>query len=297
MSAPNDLQEAGGAIRPAPDPLADEAVALLHGSLAEAWEEGVPAVGLRERLASRAARSAGLNRTMVNVRRRERVLLEQTPQRVVHELYRQAPGEGAQRPGEPLRVRMVQLSPEGAWLLPAGDPGVGREWLLVRGRALLQTEAAVPLSLGPLDYHVQSAAASRTGACICAGAEGALVLLRERVLRPGDPAHAGESRTVRESPDQWEDYAPLIRRRLLWQDGPVAAMLWLAEPGASVPHHSHGHDEECLMLQGDLFQDDYLLCEGDYQLAPSGSAHESVSTDTGALIYAHGDLQMQIVGL
>ena len=75
----------------------------------------------------------------------------------------------------------------------------------------------------------------------------------------------------------------------------MAAMLWLAEPGATVPHHHHGHDEECLMLRGDLFQDDYLLREGDYQLAPSGTAHETVSTDTGALIYAHGDLQMQFV--
>ena len=49
------------------------------------------------------------------------------------------------------------------------------------------------------------------------------------------------------------------------------------------------------MLRGDLFQDDYLLQEGDYQLAPSGSAHQTVTTDTGALIYAHGDLDMRIV--
>jgi len=45
-----------------------------------------------------------------------------------------------------------------------------------------------------------------------------------------------------------------------------------------------------------LFQDDYLLREGDYQLAPSGSLHQTVDTDTGALIYAHGDLEMQIIG-
>jgi quercetin dioxygenase-like cupin family protein len=296
MNTPNDMQAAGGpAIRPAPDPLADDAAALLQGPLAEAWEERAPAAGLRDRLARRAARSARLNRTMVNVRRRERVLLEQTPQRVVHELYRRAPGERAQRPGEPLRVRLVQLSPQGAWLVAAGEVGVGREWLLVRGRAHLQTEGAATLALGPLDYHVQSAGGSRSPACVFAGEEGALVLLRERDLRPADAARAGESLTFRDSSDQWEDYAPLIKRRLLWQEGPLAAMLWLAEPGASVPHHSHGHDEECLMLSGDLFQDDYLLCEGDYQLAPSGTAHESVSTDTGALIYAHGDLQMQFV--
>jgi quercetin dioxygenase-like cupin family protein len=214
---------------------------------------------------------------------------------VVHELYRRGLGAEVLRPGEPLRVRLAQLSPQAAWWLPAAEPGVGRDWLLVRGRAELQVEAAAGLALGPLDYHVQGSADSRLPVCVSAGADGALVLLRERVLALVDAAHASESLTVRESPDQWQEYAPLIKRRLLWHEGPLAAMLWWAEPGASVPHHAHGHDEECLMLRGDLFQDDYLLREGDYQLAPSGSAHESVSTDTGALIYAHGDLNMQFV--
>jgi quercetin dioxygenase-like cupin family protein len=292
MKASNDRRAAPGrAIRPAPDPLGDETAALLQGPLAEAWEERAPAAGLRGRLALRAARSADLNRTMVNVRRRDRVLLEQTPRRVVHELYQRELGAEVLRPGEPLRVRLAQLSPHGAWLLPGGEAGVGRDLLLVRGRADLQIEAAT-LALGPLDYHVQGPADSRLPACVSAGADGALVLLRERVIAPAD---ASESLTVRESPDQWQEYAPLIKRRLLWHEGPVAAMLWWAEPGASVPHHAHGHDEEWLMLRGDLVQDDYLLREGDYQLAPSGSAHESVSTDTGALIYAHGDLQMQFV--
>ena len=32
-----------------------------------------------------------------------------------------------------------------------------------------------------------------------------------------------------------------------------------------MPQHTHGHDEECLMVQGELFLDDLLLQEGDYQ--------------------------------
>lgn len=296
MEAPNDgPARAGDVVRPAPDPLADEVSVLLAGPLARAWEEGVPVAGLRERLQRRAARSAGLDGRMVNVRRRERALLEQTPQRVVHELYRKDGRAGMDRPGEPLRVRLVRLSAQAAWLVPAGGTGVGREWLVLRGHAQLQTEAAPVLSLGTLDYHVESEGSSRSPACVSAGAEGAQILLREQLLGAGDAARRGGSHTSRDSPREWAEYAPLIKRRLLWQDGPMAAMLWLAEPGATVPHHRHGHDEECLMLRGDLFQDDYLLREGDYQLAPSGTGHETVSTDTGALIYAHGDLQMQIV--
>ena len=59
--------------------------------------------------------------------------------------------------------------------------------------------------------------------------------------------------------------------------------------------HDHGHDEECLMLQGELFLDDVLLQEGDYQLAPAGTSHRITETDTGVVIYAHGDLDLRFV--
>ena len=70
-------------------------------------------------------------------------------------------------------------------------------------------------------------------------------------------------------------------------------MLYLAQPGAQVPRHTHGHDEECLMVQGELFLDDLLLQPGDYQLAPAGTGHFITETDTGVVIYAHGDLDLQ----
>jgi anti-sigma factor ChrR (cupin superfamily) len=118
------------------------------------------------------------------------------------------------------------------------------------------------------------------------------MLLRER---PQPVEQGGDGSVLsRDAPGLWHDHAPLLKRRVLWQQGPLAAMLWLASPGADVPQHRHGHDEECLMLRGDLFQDDCLLRQGDYQLAPAGSAHVTVTTDTGALIYAHGDLDMQV---
>ncbi len=281
--------------RPAPDPLADESAGLLQGGLAEAWPEAAVASGLRDRLARRAQQSAQKIGAMVNVRRQERLLLEQSAQCTVHRLYGRG-GSAETRPGEPLQVRTIELAPRAIWLLQQGEPGVGRDWLLIRGSAQLQTEGEADAKLQPLDYHVQGPMASRAAACVQAGDEGAVLLLRERVLVDADPdATEPVSSTSREAPGAWEDYAPLVKRRVLWQQGPMAAMLWLASPGATVPQHRHGHDEECLMLRGDLFQDDYLLREGDYQLAPSGSSHETVNTDTGALIYAHGDVDMQIV--
>lgn len=281
-------------IRPAPDPLNDETTCLLQGPLAEAWPEQAAAAGLRERLARRAAASAQRIGTMVNVPRAGRRLLEQAQGLTVHQLYQAAPTTAAARPGEPMRVCWVELAPGSSWQLAEASPGVARDWLLARGAATVQAEGEPAVALQPLDYLVQGRSASRATARVLAGDEGAALLLRERP----QPAEQGAEASLlsRDAPGQWEDYAPLIKRRVLWQHGPMAAMLWLAAPGAVVPQHRHGHDEECLMLRGDLFQDDFLLREGDYQLAPSGSGHETVNTDTGALIYAHGDLDMQVTG-
>lgn len=280
-------------IRPAPDPLDDEATCLLHGPLAEAWPDR-PAPGrLRDRLVHRAATSAQRIGAMVNVPRTERVLLEQAEDRTVHQLYKSAPA-GPARPGEPWRVRWVELAPCARWLLPPGGQGLARDWLLVSGSAHLQAEGETATALQPLDHLAQGRVASRSATSVSAGAQGAMLLLRERAL-PQEEGHEA-SQLARDEPEVWQDYAPLIKRRVLWQHGPMAAMLWRVAPGASVPQHRHGHDEECLMLRGDLFQDDYLLRAGDYQLAPAGSGHETVNTDTGALIYAHGDLEMQVTG-
>lgn len=282
-------------IRPAPDLLADEAAVLLQGALAEAWPEAPAAGSLRDKLARRAAQSARRIGAMVNVRRQERVLLEQRDGCTVHRVY--SHGDVADlRLGEPLQLRTIELAPRAVWQLPPGRPDVGRDWLLVCGQGQLQAEGEPAVMLNPLDYHVQGPAASRAAARVEAGADGATLLLRERWLGAAGEATEPGSQTSHDTPDAWEDYAPLVKRRVLWRQGPMAAMLWLASPGATVPQHRHGHDEECLMLRGDLFQDDYLLREGDYQLAPCGTGHETVNTDTGALIYAHGDLDMQIVG-
>ena len=50
------------------------------------------------------------------------------------------------------------------------------------------------------------------------------------------------------------------------------------------------------MVQGELFLDDLLLQHGDWQLAPAGTGHHTTATDTGVVIYAHGDLDLQFIG-
>lgn len=80
----------------------------------------------------------------------------------------------------------------------------------------------------------------------------------------------------------------------MWRQGAQAAMLYHALPGAAVPHHGHRHDEGCLVLAGDFFLDEVLLCTLDDQLAPAGTEHRVASTDTGDVIYAHDDVDLDV---
>ncbi|MDG0835901.1 cupin domain-containing protein [Roseateles saccharophilus] len=250
---------------------------LLSEPFARAWAAPAPGgqSALGERLSGRLRQSLAAERGMVTVRRRKaspEPLTEGVQQRW---LYR-APADRPLRPGEPLAARVVELAAGASLQLPA--MAGARELLVVRGRVDVDGE-----TLGLCDFLVLP----QGSAARLASREGAHVFVREA-------QQPVEGRTlVRDAEAGWPEFAPGIRRRVLWSGGGQAALLYRAEPGAGVPGHGHGHDEECLMVQGELFLDDLLLQQGDYQLAPAGTGHRVTETDTGVIIYAHGDLDLQ----
>lgn len=270
----------------APDPVERAIEPLLREPLAGALaadgpEADASGARLRNRLLQRAAASRAEAQVMLTARRSRLSAVELAPGVQARTLYAAA-GDAAQRPGEPLRARLIELAPGSRWDGPA--PEHHRECLVLQGsllvgseRLLLRDYHAVPAGSPPRDWQSD---------------EGALVFLRESDL----PAQTGAATlVVRDEQAGWGDFAPGIRRRVLWQQAGQAAMLYYAQPGASVPVHAHGHDEECLMVQGELFLDDVLLRAGDYQLAPAGTGHRITQTDTGVVIYAHGDLDLQLL--
>lgn len=274
-------------IDPAPDPVDPELAPLLGEPFATAWSAagGAPpsaAQPLRRRLLQRLADSRSEAAGKVTAR------LSRVPGAVVADgvsvrtLYASAAGR-ALRPGEPLRAVVVELQPGARW----AGPGAAhhREWLVLRGSAQVG-----PAVLSLRDYRIAPAGVAAEAVH---SPSGALLFLRESEARPQD---SGGALTVHDAGSDWPDFAPGVRRRVLWQSNGQAAMLYHAEPGASVPLHTHGHDEECLMLEGELFLDDILLQKGDYQLAPAGTRHRVTETDTGVILYAHGDLDLQFVG-
>lgn len=268
--------------------LDEQTLQLLQGLLAGAAfgaAESRAAAGLRGRLLDRVQRSAAAAAAFHTVRgaalwrgigagAREQLL------------YRRDVAHSARR-GEPLRVRRVMLAATARCEMTDVAPHTRCEWLLIAGEARVDEEP-----LRRLDYHVTHRV---RGPRLRAGASGACLFLREAAqdLQPieRDPA----PHTARDAACAWHAYAPGIERRVLWRSGREAALLYRVLPGAAVPGHHHGHDEECLMLEGDAFIDDVLLRQGEYQLAPAGTRHSGVSSDTGGLIYAHGDVELEFV--
>lgn len=293
-----DMSNPSMPIGPSPDGLDPALEPLLTEPFARAWAQATPAAPgpLRGRLLARVQASQQAEAGMVTTRRRRAPRQALSNGAHVQLLY-QSPTPSAVRPGEPLRVRLIDL-PAGT-TVQADDLGGAaelrgrhREWLLLSGRAWQGSTAGLSRQARPLsqrDYLV-TPAGHDTPAWLAD--TDTVLFLRESDLpaAPGD-----QPQLVRDAEAGWPAYAPGIRRRVLWQRAGQAALLYHTDPGAQVPNHQHGHDEECLMVQGELFLDDLLLQTGDYQLAPAGTGHRITETDTGVVLYAHGDLDLRFV--
>ncbi len=92
-------------------------------------------------------------------------------------------------------------------------------------------------------------------------------------------------------PPEWVNLSEGVDIKPLRCHGHVASMLARVQPGAAVMDHVHRIDEDCMMLQGDVFLGDILLRAGDYQLAPTTHDHAGNLSDGGAVFFFHGYLE------
>jgi anti-sigma factor ChrR (cupin superfamily) len=93
-----------------------------------------------------------------------------------------------------------------------------------------------------------------------------------------------------QEPTAWLPFSPGVHIKPLRGSDESISILAKFAPGASVAAHGHDLDEDCIMLQGDLYLGDILLREHEYQLAPQGSRHGILASDFGAILYFHGAL-------
>jgi anti-sigma factor ChrR (cupin superfamily) len=95
---------------------------------------------------------------------------------------------------------------------------------------------------------------------------------------------------------RWRESSAGVDVLPLRGDSDVVSMLVRFAAGASVPDHAHALDEDCLVLQGEMFLGDILLRTGDYQLAPAGGSHFGETSDVGVLFFFHGALDPVLKG-
>ena len=125
--------------------------------------------------------------------------------------------------------------------------------------------------------------------CSDPGDEALLARVKARVMRSIQAETGAQHRTVRAEEGLWRNIGPGVERKLLWVSGGMESWMVRLAPGAMVGGHLHPTDEECVVLEGSLrIGTDLLLRQGDFHVAASGSSHESVTTETGALLYLRG---------
>jgi len=199
---------------------------------------------------------------------------------------------------EPMRTQRHPLQQTAA---EAWGPGVqarrlhGHSWLVD-----LAADARIPghpmdgaLELLVLAGEVHFHDGRRLGACghaLVPGlpgfrAEGS-TRLYWREHRSGPFSAPGQA--LLQTPQAWQPLREGVEICPLYGEGAAVSLLARFAAGGRVPAHPHGLDEECLMVQGELFLADVLLPEGGFQYAPAGSQHGELVADAPCLLFFHG---------
>lgn len=111
--------------------------------------------------------------------------------------------------------------------------------------------------------------------------------LRAKILAQasGTKPTAAQLQTIRADEGPWQNIAPLVDMKLLYDNGNSRSFLIRLQAGARLPPHDHPADEECMVLEGEGYIGGVFLRAGDYHLAPKGIRHDATHTATGALLF------------
>lgn len=264
-----------------PDDALEGLAPLLSAGLAPIAPQADAEAALRGRLLARVARSAQAHRPFHTVRREDGVWSELAPGVRAKLLHR----------GAGVRSALLELAPGAQWSCH-GKRAV-EECLVLQGEVALGD-----LQLAARDYHLITIGAGQARPKAHTQ-RGALLYLRGSAADGSAFGGITEPRTVRYRDSGWEplrhgvEVKPLCSA-LLGSDEMIS-MLVRMQPGASVPTHSHGRDEDCVMLEGELFLGDVLLREGEFQWAPAGSGHQELYSDVGCTLFFHGAVDPVVV--
>ena len=90
--------------------------------------------------------------------------------------------------------------------------------------------------------------------------------------------------TVSREAGEWIETGPGNVIKILRSDDETMSMLVRLDPGTTFPKHFHPADEETYVVEGETWFGDIHLVAGDYHLAPKGTTHGEVRTETGCVL-------------
>lgn len=196
-----------------------------------------------------------------------------------------------------VRVKMLWNAPHSSSVLIELAPGaslpVHRHASLEEGIVLSGSFEIDGKQLGPGDYHMSHAGSrhgritSRQGVVAylrgtSLGHTGAMLGELVGGLLPG----AGEPPlTIGADDGVWETIADGVESKTLCRDGEMVSRYLRLQPGARLPVQRTDSDEECMMLEGDAYFGDRLVCAGDFHLMRADSEPAALASDNGALLF------------
>jgi hypothetical protein len=189
-------------------------------------------------------------------------------------------------------VELVRLDPGLSLCWPAEF--LANEVLVMRGAVALEDSEGAAVVLRRYGYHVQALYEANKWRSL---ESGTMLYVRHRLAKLCriDPREAAWWETAQVLPayvggadQRWLRVGEGIETLPLYCKEDVASGLMRVASGAAIPDHRHEIEEDCYVLQGDIFLSDVLLRAGDYHKASSDGVHSGCRSERGALFYFHG---------
>jgi anti-sigma factor ChrR (cupin superfamily) len=113
-----------------------------------------------------------------------------------------------------------------------------------------------------------------------------------RILRRIREQAPPGTRTLRAADMHWVSAGPGVDVKLLRMNRGRndQTVLIRMQPGAVVAGHRHTQEEECLVLEGEVFIGEHRLGEGDMHVAHPGAVHPPIRAPRGALLLIRSEM-------
>jgi len=96
----------------------------------------------------------------------------------------------------------------------------------------------------------------------------------------------------------WQIFWPNVWVKVLRQDlhNKKQTALFRVLPGGVVPARAHTRDEECLVLEGEVFIGEHRVSQGDLHVAGPDGCYRDITTRTGAMLMVRSETPLQRKG-